>query len=301
MTTATYPELIAQQSVSVDGWTAWDYHLAPAPDADGNVWVWETIKGWFGALSVRANPIDRPMLDGVYDGPSVFGGRTIELSGSLISPTRYALQRGMDVFAGVLAGAARQGDLVVNEAQQNLVRTSAVRLGGPSLIERTGACLATWSLNLFAPDPRRYSSAWKTLSTLPGAEGQGRIYDLTFDRKYGAIGSDGWLHIYNAGGTSTSPIITFYGPSTNPYMQQVGGTRVALSTTLAANERMVLDCFNRTCLLYNQPQDVNGVNRRFTMTPDSRWLTLPPGYSDVFYGVSAGNGLGSIKWRDAWL
>lgn len=281
------------QSVAVDGWTAWDYP-EPPPDSQGNLWIWQTITGWFGNLPVRASSVARPMMDGDYDGPAPFGGRTIEISGALLAPNRTVLQYGLDKMAGVLARDIRRATLTVNEGMRGQVRTSTVRLAGPTLVNRTGPTSAQWSISLYASDPLRYSQSDHSVSLMPSAEGTGRVYDLTHDRKYGPIGSSGRATIINSGNASVAPVITFLGPSTNPRFQIIGGDRIALRYDIQANQRIICDCYNRTVTL-------DGVSKRQYLTPDSRWLQFWDGGTEVYYDNDAGAGLCIVNWRDAWI
>lgn len=286
------PSLIPQ-SVSVDGWTAWDYPDPPV-DRDGNIWVWETISGWFGNLPVRGASVERPMEDGEYDGPAPFGGRTIEIAGTLIAPNRTVLQYGLDQMAGVLARNIRRSLLTVNEGMRGQIRTSMVRLAGPTMIERTGPITAKWSISLFAADPLRYSEMDHGLSLAPSTEGTGRRYDLTHDRVYGPIGSSGRAWIVNSGNASVAPVIRFQGPSVNPQLRIINGDRIAVIYDIPVNKQIVVDCYNRTVTL-------DGVSKRQFLTPDSRWLQFWYGGTEVYYDTESGDGLCHINWRDAWI
>jgi hypothetical protein len=281
------------QSVEVNGWIAYD-HPDPPADQDGNIWVWETISGWFGNLPVRGASIDRPMMDGAYDGPAPFGGRTIEVGGTLVAPTRAALQHGLDKLAGVLARNIRRAQFTVDEGVVGLIREASVRLGGPTMIERTGPISATWSLSLFAADPLRYSQQSHSYGLYPATEGQGRVYDLIHDRHYGPIGSSGRARIWNAGNASVAPVITFIGPSTNPRLRIIDGDKIQLAMDIPDGKRVIVDCYSRTITM-------DGVSKRQYMTPDSRWLQFWYGATDIYYDTDAGNGLCNVAWKDAWI
>jgi hypothetical protein len=291
-------EVLQPQSITVDGWTCWDY-VDPQTDGMGNIWVWEKISGWFGGLDVRANPIDRPMLDGAYDGPAMFSGREVEVSGTLVAPDRATLQHGLDELARVLAGPKRVDQMVVNEAQRNVARTSDVRLGGPTLITRTGPYTAEWSIKLFAADPLRYGMDSNSLIIYPYSQGIGRVYDLVPNRVYGSMGSSGRGRINNLGNATTPLEIKFDGPTTNPQLRISGTDEFAkVLMTVQTGEQLVLNSYTRTVMWY--AAGAPGVSRRQKLTADSTWLWAAPGPVDLFYSNEGGNGPCTVRWRDAW-
>lgn len=283
---------LAVQSVSVDGWTAYD-HPNPPVDEFGNVWIWQTITGWFGGVDVRAAPIPRLLADGDYDGPATFGGRTVEIAGVVIAQNRAGLQLAMDRVARVLAGQVRRGALIVDEAVVPVARTISVRLGGSTLVERTATLQASWSISLYSSDSVRYGLTQHVDRVVPYVSGVGRTYNLTFPRTYGALGSNGRLTVHNLGDANSHPTITFYGPVTNPAMRIVGGDRIKLMMAIAVGEFVVIDCAKRTV-------DYGGSSRRHLLTSDSRWLLFGPGRTDLFYSSDNGSGEAVVVWSDAW-
>lgn len=287
-------EPIALQTISVDGFTCYDGVTAPT-DADGNLWVWQDIEGWFGGLDVRGAPVERPLHDGDFDGPAPLGSRTVTVKGTLIASTRAGLQRGLDRLAAVLTTVVRRSDLVVDEAQRGVTRTATVRLGGPTQVQRMGTYQADWSLSLYAADPLRYGTVVRVITILPFTPGSGRVYNLVPNRHYGKASRNGMGDVVNAGNASTPLQITFYGPCTNPGIRIVGGAETQYMGTLISTDRVVIDTASRTVLL-------NGANRRQNLSAASRWLSAPPGTTRLYHWVDNVDRLGSasVAWRDAW-
>lgn len=296
MTTAEV-EVIQNQTVTVDGWVAYDY-VDPPVDSDGNIWIWQEIEGWFGGLDVRAAPVPRPLADGEHDGPAPFGGRTVTVSGSLVATSRAGLQRGMDRLAGVLAsGTRRRGPLIIDEAQRGLARQALVRLAGPTMITRTSTYQAEWSISLYAADPIRHGLTEHSLHLIPFSSGGGRVYNLVPNRHYGTSDQSGTGDAHNAGNTNAPMVISLIGPCLNPSVRLVGGDAVRYMGTVIAGEVVVIDTGRRTVLL-------NGANRRQNLSADSRWITLPPGDSRLLFwtdDAGAKTGEAFITWQDAWL
>jgi hypothetical protein len=239
------------------------------------------------------------MLDGDYDGPSVFGARIIELSGALVAPDRSTLQVGMDRIGAVLASTTRRAPLTFDEGQRGLIRQAVVRLNGPTMVARTSAVTADWSMSLYAADPLRYSEELHEIQITRATEGVGRTYDLRHDRVYGSAGSGGFGTVYNAGNASTAPLIVFGQQLGTPEIGIVGGDHIRLNATIGVSAWVDVDCHARTVLYHNDATDP-GVNRRSWMSSDSRWLSFPPGYTDLYFTVLTGGGRVYVRWRDAW-
>lgn len=287
-------EPIALQTVNVDGFTAYDGVTAPT-DIDGNLWIWQDIEGWFGGLDVRGGPIERPLTDGDFDGPAPLASRTVTVKGTLIAQTRAGLQRGLDRLAAVLTTVVRRADLVVDETQRGVARQAAVRLGGPTVVQRKSTYQADWSLSLYAADPLRYGTIGHVITILPFSAGSGRVYNLVPNRHYGKAARSGTGDVGNAGNAATPLNIAFYGPCTNPGIRIVGGEETQYMGTLTAADTVVIDTASRTVLL-------NGANRRQNLSATSRWLSAPPGNTRLYHWVDNVDKQGScsVAWRDAW-
>lgn len=284
--------------VTVDGMTFTD---GPVPDVDdyGCTWVLQDLEGWFGGVSVRSSPVDRPLADGAFDGPAPFAGRAVTVAGTVVALDREGLQAAFDRVSSVLSGDTRNSDLAVFERVRSLTRSANVRLNGPILVKRTGPVTAEFSLPFYAADPNRYSDAWNQAVTRRYSSGIGRVYSLIFPRSYGNMGSDGFAYCTNAGNRSSWPVFVIAGPSLTPSMTLVEtGQKVAVNQQVDAGQTLTIDTRNRSVMLDN-------FVRRSVLTADSTWFALPPGNSRVYYQhTSAATGADSstltVKWRDAW-
>jgi hypothetical protein len=282
--------------VSVDGWAATD---GPVPDIDaaGNTWVLQDLQGWFGNVDVRSGAVDRPMADGVIDGPAPFAGRTITVTGTLVSPSRAALQTAFDTLAGVLASDVRSGVFQVYERVRGVTRQATVRLGGPVLINRLSDVAAAFSLPLFAPDPSRYGATQHSVTWQVYKTSGGRTYDLTFPRSYGPAGNTGQVTVTNLGNRTAWPVFSIVNQYiTNPTFRLVGGPSITVLGTLTSADTLVIDSGSRTI-------KVNDYSRRAQLSSDSQWWGLPPGSSSVLF-TCANPGIppqrATISWRDTY-
>lgn len=281
--------------ISVDGWEATDGPV-PAFDQFGNKWVVQDLQGWFGNLDVRSGDIDKPLADGVFGGPAPFAGRLVTVSGTLISPTRAALQTAFDRLASVLSGVQRFGELTVNEVVRQVVRTATVRLGGPVLINRTSATTAEFSLSLFAPDPSRYGADLNSIMWFPYKPSAGRTYDLVPPRVYGASGRSGVATVANNGNQPAWPIFKITASATNPAVRLGnGGPMLKVITKVVYPEVLTIDSIRRIVT-------VGDYSRRVQLSSDSEWFSLPPGASDLYFSTEVPTDSASctVLWRDTY-
>jgi hypothetical protein len=283
--------------VTVDGWSASTGYVPDVDPDTGCVWVLSEIDGWHGGLDVRGAPVDRPMSDGVYDGPAPFGGRTVTLTGSVVAPDRGALRVALDRVAAVLAGRVRSGPLTVDESGAGgLVRWAGVRLAGPTLAKRIGPTAAEFSVALFAADPLRYASVESSLTLSRFVAGNGRTYPLRFPRLYGSSSNAGAGYVFNAGNADTYPVVTFSGPLSNPSVSLDDGRILKVINSLGAGEQLVVDMGARTVF-------AGSSSRRRYVTADSTLFEIAEGRPAgvrVQFNADSGNGTMTMRYRAAW-
>ena len=273
-------------------WTCADAPLTFFDD-NGSQWILTNLGGWFGGLDVRDGPIDRPLQDGSYDGPSQFASRVVTLEGTVVALDTGSLQVAMEQVASLLAGPVRVGPLVVDEEVLSRSRQAQVRLGGPTLIQKISPVAAEFSLSLYCADPYRYSTDLHEATTTRFAAGAGRTYNLVPDRHYGASGVSGVVSCPNAGTTTSWPTFTFSGPLVNPAARLVGGPGIEVRLTLVDGQTLVVDMAARTVLL-------DGASRRSSVTFESEFFGLLPGDNQIYFTAQSGTGALTVAWRDAW-
>lgn len=254
-------------TVSLSDWSCADGN-SHVPDDDGNVWVLQVLDGWWGGVDVRASAVERPLSDGDYDGVLTFGSRSVAVEGKLIASSVDGLLRGMDRFAAILTGSERRCAMIVVERDGTLSRQSIVRLGGPSVIKRSGRTLADFSLSLYAADPLRYG-----------------VVDIVT-----TVDDD--TDVVSSGDAASYAVVTFAGPLTNPVLSW-SADRLALTLTLAVGEQAVVDCSQRSALLGAQ-------SIRQYVTPDSRWVKISGGTTSLAFTKDSGAGTCTVTWREAW-
>lgn len=269
----------------------WSVDTAVFLDVFGCEWILESLGGWFDSPAVRSSPIARPGADGVWDGLPTQDARTITVAGSVRAPGPAELLAALDRVSGLLAGSLRYDTLTVREGARGVSRQAIVRLGNPTLSNPKNSCAASFSLSLFAPDPKRYSAELHSAMVAPFAPGAGRSYDLGFDRSYGSLGAAGILQVTNSGTRDTAAIFSVPGPVTNPTIRLAGAETMQVMIDLPAGLTLAVDTGDRSVL-------IGGASRRQLMSRDEFFL-LPPGDSTIYYATDAGGDPLTVQWRDA--
>jgi len=282
-----------QVRVTVDGWSC-AAGYAIGPDEHGCVWDLVDIDGWFGGLAVRSATEERAQADGDWDGDPYFEARRVTVSGSVLAPTRVALQEAMDRIANVLARGTRRGILVVDEISRGLSRQVPCRLDVQGKAQRKSPNAADFEITLYCPDPERLSTAVHSVTISPYQRGEGRAYPLEHPRVYGALGASGRVMVTNLGDNDAWPVLTIDGYAVNPFVQLVGGDRIKYVGTVQPGQPIVID--TRAMTAY-----IGAASRGHLLSADSAYWPLPPGDSELFFGDDEGDSARlTVGWRDTW-
>jgi hypothetical protein len=135
------------------------------PDT-GVTWVAKPVGGWAGPSSSIA-VVKKPRSHGGWAGDAFLNPRRVAISGSVVAPTEDALADAVDRLnaAASLAGST----LTVIEGA--LSRSCTVRRDDEVLIKQVTGTYAEWSVQLVAPDPRKFADALTASTGLPSSSG----------------------------------------------------------------------------------------------------------------------------------
>lgn len=271
-------------------------------DENGVFWSIEDIDGWWYPPDIEMPDEQKPeSVDGGYDAEGRYLSRLITLRGHFtprpsVGPSAIQAARERLIVA---ANAVRTTTLLtVNESPP---KQAYVRMVGRPRIATTQLNGKTeFEISLRAADPRKYATSLTISDTGVATPGDGRTYDLLFNRVYGASGSEGVLSAVNLGIWFTPAKITFTGPVDQPGVEHVELNRtLKFDISLAEGDTLEVDLDTHDVIL-------NGsANRRNTMTIDSLWFLLLPGVNSLrFLGtpteVSSSTGM-SVSFRSAWV
>ncbi|MCA1191611.1 phage tail family protein [Saccharopolyspora sp. 6V] len=279
-------------------------------DEFGCEWIWTNLEGWWGTPGIRSETSDRPSGDGVFAGPAHRAGRVITLETVVTAPDEVQLAYARERYAGWCADLSTFYELRVDEL--TTPKTAAVRLDGEILpTPRTGYS-DTISVQLLAPDARRYG-AWSSASTGMATPGTGGIDSSApgIDSSSpgidaGTPGSTGIARALNPGTAPVSPLFTLTGPLTRPTVVHVEtGSVLTYSGTLAANELLVInaDVFPQRGYPGREVLLGGTARRRDLLARDGPWPEIPArgtaGFSLSAQGIDSRASL-LVEWRPAY-
>lgn len=274
---------------TVDGWAG------NMLDDDGVEWWVTTENGWSAGPPVRLDLTNRPQRDGAFDAPSFRAARVVTIEGTAVAPDPDTKERAKDSLAAVLADGSTLLPLTVQE--RTLTRRALVRLSAETKIADTTPYTFTWSLQVTAPDPIRYSVDQHTAVCGLPQPGQGITFPIAaWPLDFGQP-QDGSMVLGNAGTVTTWPVWTITGPCVGPVIRKAStGESLGFGLSLFGGDVLVVDVAAHTIRL-------NGASRRATLLPGSTWFGLAPGNTGVEFDAQRTDvpAVLSAAWRDAWI
>jgi len=201
-------------TITVDGKVT--FNNTGAPDANGCVWTFSDLGGWFDGAPAKGGSTDRPGSHGSFAERTWKGARLPSITGHIWAPSRSLASDAQRTLAALLAEGTF-GDFTVNDPDQGIL-TSSVRGEGTPQIDWDGRQDIDCLLTFLAPDPLRYSSPVTVSTGFPVLTG-GLEYDLYTDGttdtgflEYGIAGATGRVTIVNSGNAAAWFTYTIAGP-----------------------------------------------------------------------------------------
>lgn len=267
-----------------------------AVNTDGVAHYLQILDGWDSPDS-RSEFTEREADHGTYASPVYLSSRPVTLAGTLVAPSRDALEAAMDSLRA--AAALTDTTLTVWESQP---RQAQVRRSGKPLMQYVTDTTATYSVMVTAADPRRYGTVLHVDTTsLPSTSG-GLVFPVTVPITFSGTVVSGQITATNVGSMDTRPVLSLTGPVVQPIVSAAyedGSVRQLIYTQdLQAGDVLVVDTDSHAVTL-------NGaVSRRRFMTVPSGWPTIPPEQT-VSYQFQSSNYNATAQltasWRSAWL
>lgn len=256
----------------------------------------EEITGLDGP-EVRESSEDFVQGDGGIHSDFYFGRRPITLSG-IMDPNSFGVDRNRMINRLTEATNAMRNDAVLSwTASGGLpVQIRVRRQNSPRI---SGGRLKQFQISLVAADPRIYGEAINIGQVAAGASTSAGFTSPLLSPLSSGASPVGQLIVQNLGNAGAPPIITIYGPITNPVVKnQTTGDQLAFTYTLAATERLEIDSSQRTITL-------NGTTNRYSALDfvNSTWWDLQPGNNDIRFSATSFTSPASlvILWNHAWI
>ncbi|MFE7509757.1 hypothetical protein ACFU8I_00725 [Streptomyces sp. NPDC057540] len=274
--------------------------IGPVPlgsvDSAGVAWRLQELQGWDSA-EVRADTQQREADHGAWPSPVYLGERPITAAGVIEAADRASLDDAMERLRSAVA--LTDTLLVVYESTP---KQAVVRRSGKLVMTYVTDRIASYSLMVTAPDPRRYATVLQSDETMLPITTGGLAPPITPPVVIVSTSVSGVIDAANEGTIETRPVLVIDGPVDSPRIlaQMPDGTVrfLTYSQSLGDGEQLVIDTDAHSVILNG---DVS--RRRFLSTPTG-WPVIPAGSGVSFQFTAASYSSGAkltARWRSAWI
>lgn len=289
-----------------------DGMLLAGYDTFGCRWITQRSTGWRDGAPPRTRREARQAGSGSSRAPALLDERIVTLTGTCRAPSaaaRAAAQRRLGAVLPIL------GELVVTEEDGVTLRAHVEHDDAPTTTPKARGWF-DWSLQLAAPDPRRYTG-WDVAGPVPLLSGSSGGINATAPGisatapgiSAGIPGLPGQVAVTNRGTEPVGPVLQITGPL-DPNLQVIvaeSTTLLALSGALDAGTSLWINCDDQD--VYGTPVGtlpghavlLDGVaSRRRQLAISGGWPLLPPGLTRRFLLAGTGSGSLTVHSRSAW-
>lgn len=208
------------------------------------------VSGLFDGVGTSLKTTQKMWDDGAYSNIPVRAGRTVTIAGWLMGRCTPTLVASWADFKTAL----QVGEQRLRVTLGSLSLSCTVMQASAPLIKWEGRTVLSYSIELFACDPRLYSDKLLVASTgLPSSVG-----GMTFPYAFGGDVSQwafteqatsGSVTMGNNGGTDSPVKIEVTGPVVNPMIEHSSGKRLQLLQTLGAGHYVIFDGASKQVLV----------------------------------------------------
>ena len=263
-------------------------------DAAGVHWILESFEGWDSPGStVSLSP--RLRAHGATASEAFLQPRVLTLSGFIAAPTAEAGVAARDALAAAVSLAPFP--LLVNEA--GLVRSVMVRRQDQVLMTRQGITDTRFSVQVVAPDPRKFGDLVTANTRLPFSEG-GLRWPITPPITFTGTSGTGVVSLVNPGNVEAPVWLRVDGPvpAGGWTVTHVGkGRSLTFSTAIAlgVGEFVTVDMDRREVLAQGQSPRSGYVTSR-------GWFGLDPGVNEIAFSAQNYSSTASltVATKAAW-
>lgn len=269
-------------------------------------WGITEVDGLKTRPDVRSADTARPYAHGTYAGADRYDGRTITITMQLLN-TWYATDVDFANALRALELATQVSDVPQmiqfkmpgwnHTTSGNQIVQVFGRIRGCAInmdVESYGLQAPVAQIMIYCNDPTIYSITTEVNEFVAPSGTGGRAYPMTFPVDYGGGSETTVLEVPNSGSVLSYPIVDFYGPCTNPFLNnETTGETFTLSAMISTGDFIRVDFRNQTVLFNGVTNQRNLVKYGSTFWGFTPITGISPEYdafwTNVSYGFSSGS------------
>lgn len=233
-------------------------------------WLADTLTGWYGSPSSTVQLTQKPRAPGAWVSTSrQLTPRVITLAGAVAAPTPEALTDALNR----LNAAASLDATTLTVTENGVALLAIVYRQDVVLTTRVSDYAATFSIQLVAPDPRKFLTPLTATTRLPATSG-GLVIPFAIPFALSATSTSGSCSLVNPGNVTGPVKLRIDGPTTGPVVTHLGtGAALVFAASLAlgAGDWIDVDMEAQTVLINGQ-----NVSRNAYVTQRG-WSGFEPG------------------------
>lgn len=264
-------------------------------DEYGVEWTCGPVQGW-GAPASSLPLVKKPRGHGSWAGQGYSQHRTLVLEGTVWAPTAALFEDALDRLN--TAASLDESVLTVHGAARD--RWVRVRRSGEVLAPPITPQFARWSVQLVAPDPRRFGAVLTGSTGLPVSSG-GLVVPFTVPFTVDATTTAGSVSLYNPGNVAGPVWLRVAGPVSAPVVTHVSDVTspralvFSSSLVLGSGQFVSVDMEARTVLENDQASRNGWVTSR-------GWSSFEPGWNTWSFAAGSfdAGSLLTVTAYEAW-
>lgn len=260
-------------------------------DDYGVEWLWSDIEGWDGP-EAATQFTQRTAQDGSWSGTPLYAQRAMTLSGGVWCDSPERLRDAHDRLMAAITKEPFQ--LKVDE--HGLERFVTVQRVGAVTWNYYTSTGASWSFQVVATDPRKYSTELSTATIYLGSVDGGFSLPFSLPFSIDATITTDTISALNRGNIDAPLTLQFHGPVTNPILSQPTLDRqVQINLPLGGDQFVDVLTDTHKVLL-------GGTTSRL-YAKEGDWLSLPPGNTDLRFLAESydSSAFVNVTWRSTWI
>jgi hypothetical protein len=240
-------------------------------DANGTRWRVMKFTGWHGTSDTTLAPLQKTRQSGATAGDSFSAGRTMTLSGLIVSQS--AAQHSFDLDS--LNAAIPRTPTLMQVSESGRIRWAMVSRYGKIDTQKVNQWTSTYAVQVFAKDWRKFGTPLTGTTLLPASSGGFSYPGFAFPYSIPAVSTSGQVALTNPGNETGPVVARVDGPATGPSITHQGSQSAltfASSLVLGTGEFLLIDMEKKTVLANGQP----GASRNGFIT-NRGWSGFDPG------------------------